>query len=43
MNVVPGSVTLEVDARVLPGQDKAYVLEQMRLAVGSDIFDDKVR
>lgn len=33
-NVIPGTVIVEVDARVLPGQDEAYIIGQIERALG---------
>ena len=33
-NVVPGSAVIEVDGRLMPGQDEAYLLKQVERALG---------
>jgi acetylornithine deacetylase/succinyl-diaminopimelate desuccinylase-like protein len=40
---VPGQATVEVDIRLLPGQDWDYVLSQLKRAVGRKVLEDKVR
>ncbi|MFH1032699.1 MAG: M20/M25/M40 family metallo-hydrolase [Chloroflexota bacterium] len=36
-NIVPDSCKVEVDIRVLPGQDKEYVINQLRSIIGEDV------
>lgn len=39
-NIIPDSCTAEIDIRVLPGQDREFVLRELRRLVGPDIEID---
>eukprot|EP00742_Colponemidia_sp_Colp-10_P005653 GILJ01006043.1.p1 GENE.GILJ01006043.1~~GILJ01006043.1.p1 ORF type:complete len:501 (+),score=75.26 GILJ01006043.1:50-1552(+) len=39
-NVIPGTASVEIDCRLLPGMDLEYVKQQIRAAVGDEIYTD---